>query len=83
MSGNVWEWTQDNYESHNVKLVTDNYTNDSMAACRVIRGGSWNFRPCSLRATNRDYFPPDAKLYDCGFRLALSVNRQDDSKMQR
>ena len=81
MSGNVWEWTQDNYESHNVKLVTDNHSNDSMATCRVIRGGSWNFRPCSLRATNRDYFPQDAKLHDCGFRLALSVNRQDNSKM--
>lgn len=83
MSGNVWEWTQDNYEPPDIRLVTDNHGNEMVDTCRIIRGGSWNFRPCSLRAANRDYFPPDAKLYDCGFRLALSVNKQSDSKTQK
>lgn len=77
MTGNVWEWTQDNYESHSVKFVADNYSNNSMATGRVIRGGSWNFRPWFLRATHRDYFPPDTKLFDCGFRLVCSVKKKE------
>ena len=73
MSGNVWEWTQDSYKPRIRNTGRENQSNDSIAACRVIRGGSWNFRPYFLRATYRDYFPSDAKLYDCGFRLVLSV----------
>ena len=75
MSGNVWEWTQDSYKPRIRNTGRENQSNDSIAACRVIRGGSWNFRPYFLRATYRDYFPSDAKLYDCGFRLVLSVDK--------
>ncbi|HHT9121452.1 MAG TPA: SUMF1/EgtB/PvdO family nonheme iron enzyme [Candidatus Wunengus sp. YC63] len=83
MSGNLWEWTQDSYEFPNSTIRTVSLSNNNTAACRVIRGGSWNFRPYSLRATHRDYFPSDAKLYDCGFRLVLSANKQNDTKIIR
>ncbi|HHT9121453.1 MAG TPA: formylglycine-generating enzyme family protein [Candidatus Wunengus sp. YC63] len=83
MSGNVWEWTQDSYKPRIRNTGRENQSNDSIAACRVIRGGSWNFRPYFLRATYRDYFPSDAKLYDCGFRLVLSANKQNDTKIIR
>ncbi|MHC4269319.1 MAG: formylglycine-generating enzyme family protein [Planctomycetota bacterium] len=64
MSGNVWEWTQSTYKSNN-----DNF--------HVIRGGSWNFRPCFLLATSRSYLANDTRIWDTGFRLVLMVETKE------
>ncbi len=77
MSGNVWEWTQKSYESNDGKLVKANYNKDGVNNYHVIRGGSWNFRPEFLRATSRDYFPSDTRLWDTGFRLVLTIIKPD------
>ena len=69
MSGNVWEWVQDEHCPYADAAVTD-----PVGACgsplRVIRGGSWAFdgnsARCALRYTHR---PPD-RGYSLGFRVA-------------
>lgn len=77
MSGNVWEWCQDewhdNYEgapqdgsAWNADEASDRATD------RVIRGGGWNCLPKDLRAANRSGEYSSKCLDNLGFRLALS-----------
>jgi formylglycine-generating enzyme required for sulfatase activity len=69
MSGNVWEWTQDEHCPYPSGAAAD-----PLGACgsdrRVIRGGSWAFdggsARCGLRFTHR----PQDKGYSLGLRLA-------------
>lgn len=68
MSGNVYEWAWDWYDSSigtgsNPKGAT---TGDS----RVLRGGSWNDFAGFCRAGSRDYFSPAYSSSHCGFRLS-------------
>ena len=54
MSANVWEWCQDWYDSDKTR--------------RVLRGGSWNLTPLSLRAAYRSLNLPTASYNNYGFR---------------
>jgi sulfatase modifying factor 1 len=69
MSGNVWEWTQDEHCRYPAGPVTD-----PMGACgspvRVIRGGSWLFDGNSARCGARHTHRPQDKGYSLGVRLA-------------
>jgi len=58
MSGNVWDWMSDCF--------------DSSCARRVLRGGSWYFFPRSHEPLRTNYIPTD-KYYGFGFRLARSI----------
>lgn len=68
MSGNVWEWTSDNYAPYAGATPPDSPTWDP--AKKVIRGGSWLFGAdsarCGLRYTHR----PQDKGPSLGVRLA-------------
>ena len=83
MSGNVYEWCLDEYNSgfyrispsrnplsgaNSIQWLLDNYT--GVNSSRVLRGGSWlNFAP-NVRVANR-YNPTPADTYtDLGFRCA-------------
>jgi formylglycine-generating enzyme required for sulfatase activity len=68
MSGNVWEWTSDNYAPYPGAVAPDTpaFTPDR----KVIRGGSWLFGAdsarCGLRYTHR----PQDRGPSLGLRLA-------------
>jgi iron(II)-dependent oxidoreductase len=76
MSGNVREWVQDEYRKDfylSAKGVADNPINDEEKSRRVLRGGSWNFYPQYLRASNRSGNDPDLRDYNIGFRCARTL----------
>jgi len=61
MAGNVWEWTDSNYEDKK----TD----------KVMRGGSWNFEGYYCRCTDRDGSNSDNITINVGFRCVR--NKKD------
>jgi len=68
MSGNVWEWTADDYAPYPGAVAPD--TPAFTGTKKVIRGGSWRFGAdsarCGLRYTHR----PQDKGFSLGVRLA-------------
>jgi formylglycine-generating enzyme required for sulfatase activity len=58
MSGNVWEWCEDWYNSERSR--------------RVLRGGGWYNSARVVRVSSRFSFFPVYRYYYYGFRLALS-----------
>lgn len=75
MSGNVWEWVQDNYSKYN-KLPTINPLNEESHltghSFRVSRGGGWYFGNSSCRVFLRGRSLSNDKTDNQGFRLALT-----------
>ncbi len=77
MLGNVWEWTQDCYVDSYEKTPRDGSAQESPdnTACplRVLRGGSWNEAPQSMRSAFRYRSAPGSRYNDIGFRLARTI----------
>jgi formylglycine-generating enzyme required for sulfatase activity len=68
MSGNVWEWCQDWFDSYSSSAVTDP-AGPSSGLVRVIRGGCVINPPPSCRSANRWIEFPNSHKYGIGFRL--------------
>ena len=68
MSGNVFEWCNDEYAPYDAEQ-----TEPGAAASnrRVIRGGCWFYLDSNCRSTSRDYQAPGMRTYTIGLRLAL------------
>ncbi len=72
MSGNVWEWCEDWYESN----AYDRYKAGDLKApasgsLRVVRGGSWfDGFPGRFRGADRNGSGPTRRSGNCGFRVA-------------
>ena len=76
MSGNVWEWVEDDWHDDYKNAPTDGSAwikqGSIRAGDRVDRGGSWLNVPLHCRAAVRAYNTPTYCNYFIGFRLALS-----------
>ena len=74
MSGNVWEWVQDCW-NESYQGAPSNRKPWQVENCtrRVLRGGSWNNSPVSLRSTDRGRSTATNRDNYTGFRLARTA----------
>ena len=59
MSGHVWQWCSNLY--------------DTIHADRAIRGGAWFLKPAYCRVTSRNFAMPNERNDAIGFRVAYSL----------
>ena len=73
MTGNVWEWCEDYYDSdYYSSSPSANPQGPSSGSRRVLRGGGWNFFADFCRVAYRNYGSPDFRYNGgSGLRLAL------------
>jgi len=73
MSGNVWEWCEDDYHSDYTGAPTDGsaWVDAPRAEQRILRGGSYYTYPQSCLSAGRNYNVPTNNDADRGIRLVL------------
>ena len=74
MHGNLWEWVQDCWNDTYQGAPADG-TTWTIGDCerRVLRGGSWLFRPGDLRAADRSWDSSGVRYSYIGFRVARTL----------
>ena len=59
--------------------VIDNPQGPESGECRVGRGGSWCDVPEDMRVSYRNFWMPDRRLSNVGFRLAMEYDKDDSA----
>ncbi len=74
MSGNIWEWCWDLYDSISTNESVTDPCGGSSSSERIMRGGSYvdYAFPCSVSYRKSDL--PEMNPYNLGFRLVRSAN---------
>jgi formylglycine-generating enzyme required for sulfatase activity len=74
MAGNVWQWVQDCYHDNYYGSPADgsSWTTGDCSR-RVVRGGSWNYNPQSLRSASRHRGTADNRDDNAGFRVGRTL----------
>lgn len=70
MHGNAFQWCSDWYGTYYAKSPADDPTGPDSGRERVIRGGTWTFRPLGARSAERNKTEPDGRNCAAGFRVA-------------
>ncbi|MFM9046213.1 MAG: formylglycine-generating enzyme family protein, partial [Cyanobium sp.] len=73
MHGNVWEWCADHWHSNYEGAPDDGRPwfdeNANEEQARLLRGGSWYYRPRYCRSASRNNLHPDSRHFSLGFRV--------------
>ena len=73
MAGNVFEWVEDrSHRSYKGARVDGRAWTVGSSKFRVLRGGSWDYSAGYVRATYRYSITPTVRIYDFGFRCAMT-----------
>lgn len=70
MHGNVWEWCDD-WSSDFLKATISDLKGPTERTDRVIRGGSWSNGPSSCRSSIRNWYQPNTRYDNLGFRVVI------------
>ncbi|WP_016951752.1 bifunctional serine/threonine-protein kinase/formylglycine-generating enzyme family protein [Anabaena sp. PCC 7108] len=76
MHGNVWEWCEDGWYDNYIGAPIDGSARLSRSdkhPRRLLRGGSWSYRPVYCRSAYRVNYVATCKDFNHGFRVACSA----------
>lgn len=76
MSGNVWEWCEDDRHDNYTGAPVDGsaWVDSPRASYRMIRGGHWNSSASNCRSAYRNNSTPGGRNSGIGFRLARQTS---------
>lgn len=75
MQGNVWEWLSDCARDNYIDAPEDGsiWASDDLNCSKLLRGGSWDSNPYSLRTNYRNWDEPNNMNNSTGFRLLREI----------